>query len=219
MSEVLPDPVPQEFPALTRSHLTIAGHDDRLVRVFSHGGSHPTTWNAPRHYGPLATGRFDHHPNGAPSYHAAHSVWYAALEIADDNNGLHTALAERFQDTRTVPLSPGFSSLVICQPARTLRLLNLDSRWITQAGGNAAITSGPRIQSRTWAREIRRHYAELDGLVWSSSVHPPGKAIVLWDHDSDTLAPFADLISPLDGLARVLVPVIDDLGYMFSTKT
>ncbi len=216
MSEALPDPIADNFPPIRAAHLRNVSRRSRLIRIFSHGGRHATKWNEPRHYGPLATGRFDHHPAGAPSYDATHSVWYAALETGNDNNGLHTAIAERYQDTRVVPLSSGDSSLVICRADRDLRLLNLDSRWITQAGGNAAIASGPRSQSRKWARAIRKRYPNLDGLTWSSSVYPPGTAIVLWDHDSGALAPYADLISPLGGLTKILVPVVADLGYRTS---
>lgn len=65
---------------------------------------------------------------------------------------------------------------------RDLHLLDLgDSDWVTRAGGNAAISSGPRSRARLWARAIVEHYGDrLDGVIYPSSHIPVGRAVALW---------------------------------------
>lgn len=171
-------------------------------------------WDDYRNFGPLATGRFDHHPDGEAQHHLGHGVWYAAIETGTENNGLATALAERFQEARTVSLSDQYYHLAICHPGRSLELLDMRSGWITKAGGNAAIGSGKREQSRKWAREIHKKYTTLDGIVWSSSVYPPGNAIVLWRGAVPALAPSAVAIDPLAELLPNVVRAANTLGYL-----
>jgi len=213
VTEHLPDPDPTRFPDLEASHVYTTESRDRLVRVFSPAGEHPMNWDDYRHFGPLATGRFDHHPDGEARHHPRQGVWYAAIETGTENGGLATALAERFQDSRTVPLGDRFHHLVVCHPGRSLTLLNMRSGWITKAGGNAAIGSGRRDRSRTWAREIHRTYPALDGIVWSSSVYPPGNAIVLWSGEVPALAASAIAIAPLAELLPYVVRAANTLGY------
>lgn len=213
MAERLPDPDPSQFPALGKSHQYVTRKQDRLVRIFNTGGRYPMKWNQHRHFGPIATGRFDHHPDGPAQDHDNHGVWYAAIEIDRDNRGIATAVAERFQETRTVPLDDHGFHLTICHPGRDLRLLDLRTGWITQAAGNAAIASGSRTQSRKWARAIREEYDTLDGLVWSSSVYPSGNAIVVWEDEDPAFAPTARLIRSLPDMTPYLVAAAKTLKY------
>jgi hypothetical protein len=48
--------------------------------------------------------------------------------------------------------------------------------------------------ARTWSRAIYREYPDVDGLVWSSSVLPPGRSIVLYERAADAVpaAPASD---------------------------
>ena len=128
-------------------------------------------------------------------------------------------VAEAFQQTRVIPLRSLQRWMVATAPARPLQILGLDSSWITQACGNAAIRSGPRFQARKWARAIHRHYPEIDGLAWSSSVYPPGTAVVLWER-RDTLAPFTPplLNRPLAHLTHYLVAAAEELGFRVSLQ-
>lgn len=211
LSKHLPDPDPTTWPRLAAEQTVTLQEGDRLLRIYASAGKPTTRWWEFRRWGPTAA-RFDHHPDG-PS-RLGHSVWYAALETPDDNGqptGLATVLAERFQDTRTVPARSRNISLAICNPAKTLTLLNLEPDWLTQAGGNAAIASGPRHQSRKWARAIRHTYPRIDGLIWQSSVFRPGVAIVLWDQPRPALAPNPLLNRPLADIATSLIPVVDRL--------
>lgn len=115
-----------------------------------------------------------------------------------------------------MPLHSRDISLAICNPAQSLTLLDLESDWLTQAGGNAAIASGARSQSRKWARVIRLTYPDIDGLVWHSSVFRLGLAVVLWDQPREALGSHPLFHRPLRDIAAHLLPVADGLGYRIS---
>lgn len=216
MTEQLPDPNPSDWPSLDSSHLRIINEDNVLYRLYSSGGTHPVRWHEFRHWGPSAA-RFDHHPLGPPTMHPNHGAWYAALETrGDDPTGLYTAIAERFQDARTIPIADSSISVAACTTGHPVNLLDLESRWLTQSAGNGAIESGPRFRSRQWARAIRATYPEVHGLIWRSSVFRPGQAVVLWDLPRDSLAPTPRLNRTIDQLAPLLIPAAKRLGYRVS---
>ena len=136
-------------------------------------------WNEFRRYRPTSS-RFDHQPR-PPRLHNTRRVAYAT----HGGNAFAAAIAEYFQDANGgvgpvdtrhhVPYSSAFTF------TDSVRLLGLDSGWITRAGGNRAITSGPRGRSRAWARAIYAAYSDLAGLAYQSSVWGPGQCVVLWD--------------------------------------
>ena len=216
MTESLPDPDVDRFPKLAKAHTFGLVTQHLLVRIYQAVGDHPLRWDQFRRFGPT-TGRFDHHPVVDQKDHPDHGVWYGALEKLRSRSALTTVVAETFQDTRVVPLGSRQRWLVITAPARPLHLLSLDSSWITRAGGNAAIRSGPRSQARKWARAIHLHYPEVDGLIWSSSVYPPGTAIALWER-RDSPSPFdlPLLNRPLADLTHYLVAAAEETGFRAS---
>lgn len=82
--------------------------------------------------------------------------------------------------------------MTLFTPTRELRLLDVsDGPWVTAAGGNPVLTSGPRRQSRKWARAILSRYAGqgLDGIWYSSSVAPASRAAALWRQSQEALHP------------------------------
>lgn len=215
MAEHLPNPDPAVWPSnLSADQQRTLESDVRLFRFYDSSGANATRWHEFRHWGPTSA-RFDHHPNGTTT-HPNHSVWYGAVETTDSDGkptGLLTAVAERFQDSRTLPLHTTRISLVVCSPAQKLVLLDLESSWLTQAGGNAAITSGPRAQSRKWARAIRQTYPTVGGLAWRSSVYRPGLAVVLWDLPRSALAERPLLNRQIRDVVPFLLPVANELNY------
>ncbi len=106
-------------------------------------------------------------------------------------SSLQTAMLECFRDTGIVDTVTDDPYFALFKPQRPLRLLDLaDSDWITVGGGNAAISSGPRIQSRAWARAIYEHYRhddELDGVFYTTSNRPASRSIALWERADDAL--------------------------------
>jgi hypothetical protein len=221
LAEYLPDPNPDDWPELSDAHTFALTPDHRIVRIYRSEGRHKVLWHQPRHWGPT-TARFDHHPEGPPQDYRSHSVWYGALEIDDGEGnptGVETAVAERFQDSHIVPLSDPTMSLVICEVDEDTHLLDMDSAWLTQAGGNSAIAAGPRDRSRAWARQIHEKYPVLQGVVWKSSVYPPGRSMVLWNQKDGALAEESLLNRPLSLLRSKLIPVARHLKYKIAWET
>lgn len=220
MTEILPLPEPSRFPPLDDQYLTVADPAaTMMVRICSSAGRYPTTWRQFRHYGPVPSARFDHHPT-PKGEHPDHGVMY--LAVHDDHRpqvpALDTAVAEVFQDRRVItPFHPKRFYLAAWAPVRPLRLLNLvDSPWLTKAGGNAAISAGPHAPARAWARAIHDHsdYQSLDGLLYPSSVLPGGRCAVLWSGRA-TLPDQPDFNESLDhrDLRPDLTLIADRIGY------
>jgi hypothetical protein len=183
VSEFLPVPEVERFPRLDRDpswvrELPIGTH---VARIFRASGPHAVRWHEFRSYGPL-DGRFDPHPpptGESPGF----GVMYGVLE--SDRRGaaeaptdpvvspFATAILEVFQAQRMIRVDAGAPTLVDFAVTRPLRLLDLaDSDWVTAAGGNAAIASGDRATSRSWARAIAAAYPGLDGAVGGRASRP-----------------------------------------------
>ncbi len=210
MSISLPDPDTSRFEALTDADVAHVDMSDSLLGIFRPDDHHHTSWNRFRRWGPHREARFDHHPAGTPRIHHDFGVWYGAWELPDTEEALACVLAEYFQESTRIDVS-GATHIVIARLASPLRLLDLESGWLTRAGGNAAIVSGPRGPSRKWARAIHGTYTEIDGVAWRSSVYRPGQAVALWEPPQQRdgsrrplLSPVCDLVAPLsDILAQV----------------
>lgn len=171
---------------------------DSVVRIYSSKGSHAARWSTFRHYGPVSSMRFDHQPRPA-RLHPSRGVSYAAgAWTALDGHvtdPLEVAVLERFQGSGVIDRSTDSPRYVIWKPTRPLQLLQLtDSNWLARVGGNAALVSGARGVARTYSRAIYRAYPDVDGLIWSSSVLPPGRSMVLYEraHDALPAAPASD---------------------------
>jgi len=171
------------------ANVTIRGGDithlvaaTRVARIHPVGGPHPLAWNEMRSYGPT-TSRFDHHtaPRRA---HPTRSIAY----LTDGPTRFAAALAEYFQDANggvgPIDRSNRQPAITQFELAGDLQLLNLDSGWVTRAGGNQAITSGRRSRAREWARAIYSAHPGIEGLAFGSSVWAPGHCIALWDRGS-----------------------------------
>lgn len=181
---------------------------DPVVRIYSAGGPHPTTWSAFRHWGPHPLMRFDHHP-GRPRLHRTRGVSYAASRwttpAGAEIDPLEVAILECYGDTGILDRHTGEPHLVLWRPTRPLALLQLtDGTWLARAGGNGALTSGARAVARRWSRAIYESYPTIDGLIWSSSALTGGRAMVLYERAADAVP-----AAPLSNRAladRVLQP-------------
>jgi len=109
-----------------------------------------------------------------------------------------SALAEHFQDANggVGPIDRSHRQPAITQfeLAADVQLLDLDSGWVTRAGGNQAITSGRRSRARQWARAIYSEHPNMQGVAFGSSVWAPGHCIALWDRGAPAI-PGAPLTS------------------------
>lgn len=215
MSEYLPSPDPNRFPELKPEHLRILGTDTMLGRIFFRASSHRAEWNTFRHFGPT-TALFDHHPE-PPANHPSHGVLYAAPSLTDARgrqmSSLETALAECFRDTGTIDPHTFDPYFALFRPVRPLRLLDLaDGPWLTQAGGNAAISSGPRAASRAWARATVTRYTKdaLDGVLYTCSNVPRSRSVCLWQGAASALPERPTLHEPLSAVG--LRPALEFYG-------
>jgi hypothetical protein len=210
MSRLPQPPARAALKSLLRPHEdVVAVHSGtRLVRVFAAGGRHLQRWNTFRTTGPLPHARFDPHP--VPPKDAADvGVIYFGLSV-------RTSVAEVYQQTSIVDRSTRRPHLVVLQPRRTLRLLDLCGLWPTRAGASQEISSGRKDVTQVWARAIHAAYPDLDGLWYRSSMDSGEPAICLWDPPADDALPASpEVLLPLDhpGLDLPLSRICEALNY------
>jgi len=136
----------------------------RLNRIYRRNGDHPTLWDAFRYFGPTGA-RFDHHEcdaDGRPFDQTRGIVYFAA-------DG-PTALAEVFQEKRTVNREVGRPWLITIELTADLTLLNLTDTFCVQAGGSMKLVSGPTVYAQNWSRAFYECYKDIHGLYYPSSL-------------------------------------------------
>ena len=162
-------------------------------------------WNMGRAIGPFL--RYDPHDSASEV-----TVWYAA-------DSLETALAEAFQETKTVDVSTARPYLCAASTA-VGPLLDLSSQWSTRASCGLLIATAPHQDTQPWVRAIRVAYPQVAGLYNVSSVHPPGRCVVLWgDPDHPLPLPARPLFNrPLadPSVIVALSQVADRIGYLLT---
>lgn len=220
MSEYLPTPDTSRFPSLVARHVRVLPAGTRLGRIHTLGGKHPTAWNDFRTFGPTGA-RFDHHPD-PPGVHPGRGILYAAPAVPDPHGEtqdvLRTCVAEVYRDNNLLDLStrtPYFTVLELTSPVRLLDVV--DGDWVTAAGANAAISSGPRAAARQWSRAIYDHYtgtAAVHGIVYQCSNRPPDRSVVLFERAHFALPARPVLSEPLNhvGLRPWMAAAAEDLN-------
>jgi len=161
------------------------GADERVVpqgtalfRVYFRGGDHPGTWNGFRHFGPVPSGRFDHHL-GRPHLQSR-GIMYVAWHP-------RTCFAEVFQAKRRIDILSRVPLLVGFEVTRPMPLLDLTGLWPTRAGASTAISSGPRARAQAWARRIYAAYPLLDGIFYGSSMDGNAPCAAVFERGLDAL--------------------------------
>ena len=202
----LPRP-PAALPALRASDTRRLGRGQLIWRIYRAAGSHPTAWNDFRYHGPVPTGRFDHQE---PPRHddPDRGILYAALDITG-------ALAESFQDTRTIDRERHEPWLVGFELELELMVLDLTRLWPTRAGASQAIATGRRDVAREWSLRIYDAYAAVQALLYRSSMAGGSTNLAFYERATESL-PFgprfhAPLTHP--GLALPLQRTAARLGY------
>lgn len=204
MTERLPPPdgarIRDTLPAPDEIRILPAG--SALVRVHPLGGPHPTAWNELRSLGPTSS-RFDHQPLPRRD-HPRRRIAYLTM----GTDAFVAALAEWFQDdgggVAPFALALRRPAITILESAVEIRLLDLDSGWVTRAGGNQSIRTGPRRVCRDWARAIYRHHPDLHGLVFGSSTWGPGRCLALWERATSAFPSAPIATRQLDDPALIL---------------
>ncbi|MGY1673082.1 hypothetical protein [Geodermatophilus sp. SYSU D00710] len=200
MTEKLPAPSVSRFPDLGSEHIRALPAGTLLGRIHFTGGAYPSAWNTFRRFGPT-TCRFDHHdePRGV---HPRRAILYAAPTVNDADGRtvpvLDVCLVEVFRDTGVVDVSRNNPYFALFRLQHAVRLLDLvDSNWITVAGGNAAISSGSRTDSRKWSRAVYSTYESVDGLYYGCSNMPRGRSVALYERAEVALSTYPELDLPL----------------------
>ncbi|TQO20648.1 RES domain-containing protein [Rhodoglobus vestalii] len=177
------------------THLTTRPEDlltrtTPLWRLFKASGPFPQTWNGLRHFGPLPALRFE--PHIPPAHDQPAGVIYAAEDSL-------TPFAEAYQDSRTIDPDENGASLVLWQPTRPLRLLDLTGGWWFTNGATLAVAHGPKTTTQQWARAIYQQHdvgntnpLNLDGVFYNSATTGK-KAIALFESAADSFPPAPDL--------------------------
>lgn len=176
-------------------------------RVYRAGGSHPVAWNTFRIFGPVATGRFDHHeppPRDQPS----RGIYYAADDAA-------TAIVEAFQDTRVIDRGTHEPWLVAFAINTDLVALDLTGSWPTRVGASQAIATGRRDVARAWSRVIWAAYPGVCALRYRSSMAGGALNTAIYERAERLLPPQPALNLPLahPGLTPDLSRIASRHGY------
>ncbi|MFT3912639.1 MAG: RES family NAD+ phosphorylase [Anaeromyxobacteraceae bacterium] len=182
-----------------------------LWRVYFRGVPHAPPWHALRPFGPTGSGRFDHHvpPGTRRGARPDRAILYAADQGA-------AALAEVFQEKRTIDRTDREPWLVAFALARDVALLDLTGDWPARAGANTeALCSGPHEASQRWSRVIHEAYPEVEGLRYASSVVAGSLACALYERARSALPARPELHRALTDplLASTLEEAARDLGY------
>lgn len=185
------------------------GGPARLWRVYFAAGDHPTTWDQFRTWGPT-TSRFDHHL--PPARLQDRAILYAAA----GPDGVTTALAEVFQESRTVPRQHKAPALVGFTLARPLKLLDLTGAWPTRAGASMALSTGRHDRARAWSQAIYEAFPKLDGLWYPSSMHANQPCVALYERAADAVVGRPDFHRQLSDpvLHTVLKNACRRIGYV-----
>lgn len=172
MAKLPEAPPPAELVARTGPAVKSLPAGSLIWRVYFRGGPHPASWNQFRSYGPVPSGRFDHHD--PPPHHQERAILYAAIHGP-------TCLAEVFQESRVIDRHHNDPWLAAFATERALDLLDLSGTWPTRAGASMAINSGPRPRAQRWSRAIYDAYPEIDGIYYPSSMSGNQPAVALFE--------------------------------------
>lgn len=205
----MPDPTdepPAELPAIRTAEIRRVRTSTTLWRIYSIV-DHPLPWNALRYWGP-ASSQWDPHPQGEPRVHRDRAVHYAATSIV-------TALAEVFQQHRTIVCAPGMR-LVGYRLGRGVRMLDANGRWFTRAGTSQSVVYGDPMRTQRWAVAITAANLDLDGIAYRSKLDPKQTCLALWLPAADALEQAAVVLDlPLDApdLRGAIADAADRIGY------
>lgn len=220
MSECAPPPEPDKFPVLDPDEPWVVTLPEAtmVARVYNAEGKYPSHWWQFRTFGPVDA-RFDPHPP-PPAESPEHSVMYVVPEQhRGQDSAIAACLIEVFQQQRIIHRTGNGATLALFETTRAIQLLDLsDSDWLTVAGGNAAVSSGPRARSREWARAIFAAYPHIDGIRSASSVVPDARIAALWSRCADAVPDHAHALIRLDRpeLSHVIHGVARRYGYLVS---
>jgi hypothetical protein len=200
-------PPPRQLPRLLARDRRTFPAGTLCWRVYRAGGPHPATWDAFRHHGPTASGRFDHQ-EPPPHDDPTRAISYVALDAIG-------ALAESFQGARLIDRRRQAPWLVGFELAEAIDLLDLTRLWPTRAGASQAIATGRRSTAQAWSRAIYRDYPQVVGLLYRSAMAGGSTNLALYERALGALPKRPTVHLPLThpGLRLPLARAAEKLGY------
>ena len=160
-----------------------------LARVYFRAGKHPVRWSDLRYFGPVGSGRFDHHEPAADGSGRLQDRGILYCALANDTSlvGLDVCLSEVFQATRTISLTIDSPAWAVFAPTADITLLDLRGKWPTRAGASQALATGPKSSARRWASAIHEIHPGIQGLIYRSSMTGGRDAVALNERVVDAL--------------------------------
>jgi hypothetical protein len=144
-------------------------YDQALWRIHTTVGTHPSTWDELRAYGPISRFRWDPHPS-LTQLHPEAAVSYTATKYV-------TAFAEVFQDDQAITLSAS-RALSGWYPNRPLTLLDLvNSDWALHHGASASLPQATKNICRNWSSSIRDQLGRGPDALLDGAVSPSQRLI------------------------------------------
>jgi RES domain-containing protein len=200
-------PPPPSLPKLRTSDIRTVPAGSLCWRVYRAGGEHRSSWNELRRYGPTASGRFDHH-EPPPHDDPARAIVYVARDAT-------AAVAEAFQDTRTIDRRRQEPWLVAFELTADIAALDLMRLWPTRAGASQAIATGRRVTAQAWSRAIYGAYPDVAALAYRSSMAGSSMNLALFERAAAGIpaSPVVHLPLTHPGLALPLARLASKLGY------
>lgn len=151
----------------------------QLWRVYCEGGKYPSQWNVFRDFGPVPSGRFDHH--FSPPQKQVRRILYCAEKIP-------TTLAEVFQDTRVIDPHDSDRHLVSFRLISDLELIDLtNDAWLRAIGAPSDLCQASRERAQEWSRAFYEAYPAMGGIYYRSSRHNQGRNVALYERAATTL--------------------------------
>lgn len=191
-----------------------------MMRIWFAGSRHPSAFALFRSFGPTGS-RFDHHgpgPGGRPQ--AGDRAILYAVDARRDRSALVSAIAEVFQQTRTIDLAHEEPHLSAFTTALDIPLLNLAGHWATRVGGSLALSAGTREAARGWSRAFYKAYPRIGGLRYRSSMSGGSSiAVAFYERALPAMPGAPDLDLPLahPALRRDVVRAAGILGFQIAT--
>ena len=197
---------PERLPPLRTSEVRRLAAGTQVWRIYLAARPHRSDWRAFRHFGPLTTGRFDHHL--ALAGEQDRGIMYAATFGP-------VAFAEVFQSTKVINRTRREPWLAGFELAEELVLLDLTRRWPTRAGASEEISSGRRDVARAWSRSVYEQYPDILGLSYPSSMYGGRPSLALNERAEACLPDRPSFHSPLThaGLDAAIQQVANEVGY------
>ena len=128
-----------------------------------------------------------------------------------------TCLAEVFQTTRVIDRHSGSPWLAGFRLAKAIQLLDLTGIFTTALGASTAIHSGPRPRAQRWSQQLYEAYAQIDGILYCSSMYGNAPSVALFERGLPTIPQLTVFHRALNdpAMLALIIATSQQIGYQF----